>query len=246
GELPRVAGASAPAEPTPAEPEAANEPTPTPAGPPAGEPTLAKPDLSGPALNGPTVRGQNLDEEENDAAASYRDRYGEAPRRLDSNPTAAKPIDDFAEGSFSTTKADPFENRVTPTDYREDLPSSTRGSATRSGSTTSRPSSGGTTRPSRASLEDDPDAAGPSARSGSTATRTSSNALRPSSKSGDEAAAADKPWFAFTMVVLALFASLGGNWYLGWMNWDLRNKYQRALNDRKWRRDDYEPSSRVA
>ncbi len=48
------------------------------------------------------------------------------------------------------------------------------------------------------------------------------------------------------MALIALFASLGGNWYLGWMSWDLRNKYQQVLDDRKWRRDEYEPSSRVA
>ncbi len=245
-ELPRIGGNSPEiGQPTPAKPKPSTSgDTPTPANPRTGEPTLAKPDLSGPALNAPTVRGQNSDED--DRSTRFADRYGEPPRRLENTPTPAKKIDDFAADDFSTKKSDPFSgSRVTPTDYREDEPAPTRG-------TVSRPSSSSksttTSRPSRANLDDEPEERPTSATKSTkpTSTRTSSATSRPSSKSSEETATAEKPWFAFTMVVLALFASLGGNWYLGWMNWDLRNKYQRALNDRKWRRDDYEPSARVA
>jgi len=34
-----------------------------------------------------------------------------------------------------------------------------------------------------------------------------------------------KPWLPFTVVVLALFGSLGGNLYMGWITWETRAKY---------------------
>ncbi len=35
-----------------------------------------------------------------------------------------------------------------------------------------------------------------------------------------------KPWMLFTVTLLALFASIGGNVYLGWMNWDMRQRFR--------------------
>ncbi|MBN2473322.1 MAG: hypothetical protein JXB62_01840 [Pirellulales bacterium] len=37
-----------------------------------------------------------------------------------------------------------------------------------------------------------------------------------------------KPWLAMTLTLLALFASLGGNIFLGWVTWDTRTRF-RAL-----------------
>lgn len=34
-----------------------------------------------------------------------------------------------------------------------------------------------------------------------------------------------KPWLPFTAAVLALFGSLGGNLYMGWITWETRAKY---------------------
>jgi len=34
-----------------------------------------------------------------------------------------------------------------------------------------------------------------------------------------------EPWLPFTVVVLALFGSLGGNLYMGWITWETRAKY---------------------
>ncbi len=39
-----------------------------------------------------------------------------------------------------------------------------------------------------------------------------------------------KPWWGLTGALLVLFASLGGNAYLGWMNWDLRRQYTSLLD----------------
>lgn len=35
-----------------------------------------------------------------------------------------------------------------------------------------------------------------------------------------------KPWTLFTATLLTLFASIGGNVYLGWMNWDMRQRFR--------------------
>jgi hypothetical protein len=53
--------------------------------------------------------------------------------------------------------------------------------------------------------------------------------------SGPSAAAAPppadkKPWWGLTGALVLLFASLGGNAYLGWMNWDLRRQYASLLD----------------
>jgi hypothetical protein len=39
-----------------------------------------------------------------------------------------------------------------------------------------------------------------------------------------------KPWWALTGALVVLFSSLGGNVYLGWMNWDLRRQYAALLD----------------
>lgn len=39
-----------------------------------------------------------------------------------------------------------------------------------------------------------------------------------------------KPWGGLTLALMVLFASLGGNAYLGWMNWDLRRQYAGLLD----------------
>ena len=40
-----------------------------------------------------------------------------------------------------------------------------------------------------------------------------------------------KPWLPFTLALLTLFASLGGNVFLGWIAWESYNR-GRAANDR--------------
>jgi hypothetical protein len=39
-----------------------------------------------------------------------------------------------------------------------------------------------------------------------------------------------KPWWVLTGALMVLFASLGGNAYLGWVNWDLRRQYASLLD----------------
>ncbi len=43
-----------------------------------------------------------------------------------------------------------------------------------------------------------------------------------------------KPWLPFTVVVLALFGSLGGNLYMGWITWETRARYHALV--RRFRR----------
>jgi hypothetical protein len=55
------------------------------------------------------------------------------------------------------------------------------------------------------------------------------------------AAAADtedgsRPWLPFTLALLGLFASLGGNCYLGLLTWGFRGRYLQLLEEHKWRR----------
>jgi hypothetical protein len=45
--------------------------------------------------------------------------------------------------------------------------------------------------------------------------------------------AAPKPWALFTVTLFALFASLGGNFYLGWMNWDMRQRFRSLIRRMK-------------
>jgi hypothetical protein len=42
-----------------------------------------------------------------------------------------------------------------------------------------------------------------------------------------------KPWLPFTVVVLALFGSLGGNAYMGWITWETRARYHALVRRRK-------------
>lgn len=42
-----------------------------------------------------------------------------------------------------------------------------------------------------------------------------------------------KPWALFTVTLFALFASLGGNLYLGWMNWDMRQRFRSLIRRMK-------------
>jgi hypothetical protein len=42
-----------------------------------------------------------------------------------------------------------------------------------------------------------------------------------------------KPWFPFTIAVLALFGSLGGNVYMGWITWETRARYHALVRRRK-------------
>jgi hypothetical protein len=41
-----------------------------------------------------------------------------------------------------------------------------------------------------------------------------------------------KPWLPFTLTLCALFASLGGNLYLGWITWDIRNRFREIVGRR--------------
>jgi hypothetical protein len=52
--------------------------------------------------------------------------------------------------------------------------------------------------------------------------------LREDSTSGD---AQEKPWWGLTMAVFALFASLGGNLYLGWIAVDVYRRYLNLTSD---------------
>ncbi len=57
-----------------------------------------------------------------------------------------------------------------------------------------------------------------------------------------------KPWLPFTVVVLALFGSLGGNLYMGWIMWETRARYHALVRRRKkgehsLRETTYEPDA---
>ena len=47
---------------------------------------------------------------------------------------------------------------------------------------------------------------------------------------------ATKPWWPLTLTLLGLFGSLGGNFYLGWVTWDIRGRYRRLVRDLKLKR----------
>jgi hypothetical protein len=38
-----------------------------------------------------------------------------------------------------------------------------------------------------------------------------------------------RPWLTLWLIIVALFASLGGNIFLGWITWDARNRYRSLL-----------------
>jgi hypothetical protein len=52
---------------------------------------------------------------------------------------------------------------------------------------------------------------------------------KPSEASPSQPPPADRPWVALTLVTLGLFASLGGNVYLGWIAWDVYHRYRALL-----------------
>ncbi len=43
------------------------------------------------------------------------------------------------------------------------------------------------------------------------------------------AALETKPWLPLWLTIVALFASLGGNFFLGWITWDARSRYRSLL-----------------
>ena len=53
----------------------------------------------------------------------------------------------------------------------------------------------------------------------------------PSASDGLSKALANRPWWPLTLAVVALFASVGFNFYLGWIAWDLYTRYQDAIAD---------------
>ncbi len=59
------------------------------------------------------------------------------------------------------------------------------------------------------------------------------NAPSPSPSDGQEFLQEEetpaKPWLPLTLTLLALFASLGGNFFLGWITWDTRSRYRALL-----------------
>jgi hypothetical protein len=101
-----------------------------------------------------------------------------------------------------------------------------------------------------AGYREDEDGAGPSgtnAPSGSLFDRTQTRAAgttggaadattRSSSTSKKSDKPAEKPWAPFTLAMLGLFASMGGNCYLGWLGWGFRERYLRLLDERKFMR----------
>jgi hypothetical protein len=46
---------------------------------------------------------------------------------------------------------------------------------------------------------------------------------------GVETATAARPWLPLWLTIVALFASLGGNLFLGWVTWDARSRYRSLL-----------------
>ena len=45
----------------------------------------------------------------------------------------------------------------------------------------------------------------------------------------ENSATAEKPWLPLCLTVVALFASMGGNIFLGWITWDVRSRYRSLL-----------------
>jgi hypothetical protein len=60
-----------------------------------------------------------------------------------------------------------------------------------------------------------------------TASPARSAAAGSSSTSGDR----PTPWLPLTFTLFALFASLGGNLYLGWITWELRNRFRKTTKE---------------
>ena len=60
-----------------------------------------------------------------------------------------------------------------------------------------------------------------------TASPARSVAAGSSSTSGDR----PTPWLPLTFTLFALFASLGGNLYLGWITWELRNRFRETTKE---------------
>lgn len=60
------------------------------------------------------------------------------------------------------------------------------------------------------------------------ATSANSNPSADNTKADGEPATQEAPksWALFSVTLLALFASIGGNLYLGWMNWDMRQRFR--------------------
>jgi hypothetical protein len=54
-------------------------------------------------------------------------------------------------------------------------------------------------------------------------------AAQAAAAASDDAAKAKKSWWALTIALMVLFASLGGNMYLTWLNWGLRRQYAALL-----------------
>ncbi len=73
--------------------------------------------------------------------------------------------------------------------------------------------------------------AGPEARPiATTVDRGQFSDEQPSGPAAATPPADKKPWWGLTGALVFLFASLGGNAYLGWMNWDLRRQYAALLD----------------
>jgi len=57
------------------------------------------------------------------------------------------------------------------------------------------------------------------------------------------AASGDKPWWPLTLAMLALFASLGGNLYMGWIAVDVYRRYLEMADDGDEDEEDDDSSS---
>ena len=56
--------------------------------------------------------------------------------------------------------------------------------------------------------------------------------------------ASDKPWWPLTLAMLALFASMGGNLYMGWIAVDVYRRYLEMADDGDEEEDDDSPRQR--
>ena len=71
---------------------------------------------------------------------------------------------------------------------------------------------------------------------GQPATFVEPNGASPAEKPPAQAPAAvspeqpAKPWLALTFALFGLFASLGGNFYLGWIAWDMRKRCETLIS----------------
>lgn len=77
-----------------------------------------------------------------------------------------------------------------------------------------------------------PASAKPNADEGTTQSNKNDDNESADADSSDEAE--PKPWALFTVTLFALFASLGGNLYLGWMNWDMRQRFRSLIRRMKF------------